>query len=346
MKRPQRKSTLNFETMESRCLLSGVTPVLTTASYDKLVKDLKTAVSSAAATNDHHALDSRLERLADRVLYGKEQLLPPWKEAAHSAKLTSASDVHDLQDRLVTTLEEDIHDDVALGLLSFKGSGTLPGSGVGSPFDLPSQFVDGAPFSMSGTNFLQDYSDNPPSSTAPPFQLGVQTLNGSNGVKLTITTVIDNDSPGDPEWIDMDFENPGSTPTLAGDPTSPWEAGPIGMFMGNGTGIQLTREIWFYNAFCYFTMDGSPVAVAAGTNDYGLYAGANPIVQDRVGNLATVFLFSGFTSEETSNYQLNLGSGIVSQNPNVSPDSYMTFLTNLGLQNDNVNGLHIDFLAY
>ncbi len=52
MKRPQRKSTLFFERMESRCLLSAGMPVLTTATYDKLVKEVKAAVTTRLQARD------------------------------------------------------------------------------------------------------------------------------------------------------------------------------------------------------------------------------------------------------------------------------------------------------
>ncbi len=329
MKRPQRKSTLNFETMESRCLLSGGTPVLTTATYEKLVKDLKTAVSSAAATNDHHALDGSLERLVHRVPHGKRQLLPIWKADAQSAPLNSASDVQTLQDELVITLQDDIHDDVVLGLLRVKGFGIPSRSGLGSPSALPPQFVTGPQFYVSGTNFLSFKS------AYPSFTLGTQSLGG--GVTLTINTVADTKSPGDPVWIDMDFENSGTSDTLAYNANNPWGVGFTTAYESGG--IQLSENIHLYSELCYFTVDGT--AVAPGPSADGLYGSANPNVFER-SIVPNVYFFTSFnyiSPNQTSGDVLKLGNVIQTGVP------YSKFLSDLGLPSD-VNGVHFDFLAY
>ncbi len=137
MKRPQRKSTLSFERMESRCLLSAGMPVLTTATYDKLVKEVKAAVTSAAASEGRPVLVGSLEHLAESVPHGKADLLPFWKMVANSVPLNSMEHARTLQHELVATLDDDIQDSVAFGLFKFTGSAS---TSVSTPVPAPVLF--------------------------------------------------------------------------------------------------------------------------------------------------------------------------------------------------------------
>ena len=80
MSRAPRRLVTHLETMERRDLLSGLPPILSMGTYDRVAHELADTLGQTLATKNVQPLDSQLAAIAGQVPHGKGQLLPDWTQ--------------------------------------------------------------------------------------------------------------------------------------------------------------------------------------------------------------------------------------------------------------------------
>ena len=134
-KKPRPRVRLDVEEAEPRQLLSGLTPVLTTAGYDAVAEGVARAVEGLAATHDTALAAGRLAALSSRIPFGASQLAPGWGVALATYQAGVPGSGLATERLLLADLKRDVAAGVVGGELRVVGpaSAAFPRSTLAAP---------------------------------------------------------------------------------------------------------------------------------------------------------------------------------------------------------------------
>jgi hypothetical protein len=157
--------------MERRWLPSGVTPVLTTHTYDTVVADVGHVVSNLVRTHDTARAMDRLSTLSARVPFGSRQLAAAWTSDLASYDPIVPGSGQATKQRLLADLNRDVAAGVAAGAIRVTGrlAPVFSRPGLGAPqSSLDSVRIDNKTgFGISATVVLNNTGRSIPMTIAP-----------------------------------------------------------------------------------------------------------------------------------------------------------------------------------
>jgi hypothetical protein len=135
MRRSISRASLNVEEVEARRLLSGVTPVLTSPTYDTVVADVRRVMANLERTHDAPRAADRLRSLSAAIPLGHRQLAPVWSRDLASYNPAVTGSGRATEQRLLADLEQDVAAGVAAGAFRVTGkdAAAFPRFGSGAP---------------------------------------------------------------------------------------------------------------------------------------------------------------------------------------------------------------------
>jgi hypothetical protein len=131
MRKPAWRASFQVERLEPREVPSGLVPVLTTKAVSATVSAIGDALATVSNTHSTSRLESALDRLAHRLPYGSQQLLPLWSSdvARYTPGIPGSGRV--LQGQLISDLNQYVRVGAATG--AFRVTGPGAGRFYGSP---------------------------------------------------------------------------------------------------------------------------------------------------------------------------------------------------------------------
>jgi hypothetical protein len=135
MRRPSRRATLEVEAIERRSLLSGVTSVLTSRTYDTVVAAVERVVSNLKRTHNTARAMAQLSALSERIPFESQQLAAAWASDLASYDPAVRGSGRATEKSLMADLSEDVAAGVAAHALQVTGrhARMFSGAGPGAP---------------------------------------------------------------------------------------------------------------------------------------------------------------------------------------------------------------------
>ncbi|SIO35613.1 hypothetical protein SAMN05444166_4050 [Singulisphaera sp. GP187] len=135
MRKPSARTTLQVEAVESRQLLSGLTPVLTSRTYETVAADVATVVARLAKTHNTAQAENSLTRLSTRIPFGRTELASAWISDLASFNSAVPGSGRATVRLLLADLNRDVAAGVATGAIRVTGkhAAAFPGPGVVAP---------------------------------------------------------------------------------------------------------------------------------------------------------------------------------------------------------------------
>jgi hypothetical protein len=121
--RKKNKVTPRVEVVEARRLPSGVTPVLTTHTYETVVADVERIATRLARTQNVAQAAASLEKLSTKLPFGLRQLDPVWNAALAGYNPQVPGSAAATEQLLLTDLKRDVADGIATGEFRLAGPG-------------------------------------------------------------------------------------------------------------------------------------------------------------------------------------------------------------------------------
>ena len=121
MQRSSRRATLRVEAVEERCLPSGVTPILTSHTYDTVVAAVERVASNLVRTHDTARAMARLNTLSAQIPFQSQQLAAAWTTDLASYDPAVRGSGLATEKLLLANLKQDVAAGVAAGAIRVTG---------------------------------------------------------------------------------------------------------------------------------------------------------------------------------------------------------------------------------
>src|SRR5262245_32289247 len=123
MPKPSRRAVPHLEAMESRSMLSTVTPVLTMGRLKAVIAEVDRAVVSLSRNHNMRLASLRLARFASQIPEGLQQLDPVWEHDLAGYNPRTPGSGRALERQLLADLKHDVAAGVAAGEFRLTGRG-------------------------------------------------------------------------------------------------------------------------------------------------------------------------------------------------------------------------------